>query len=73
MLLQCSIDCLKLAFMNYDDLIEFLARSATELVRDAEVMGAKDRGRMLDEAAELLSLGAGLLTKRTTIVHRRAA
>ena len=59
--------------MKHDDLIEFLARSATELVHDAEALDEEGRRRALDEAAELLFLGAGLLRRRETGALRKAA
>ena len=59
--------------MKHDDLIEFLASSAAELVRDSENMDSEHGRRNLDEAAELLSLGAGILARRSTVVLEKAA
>jgi|APSaa5957512535_1039671.scaffolds.fasta_scaffold1421250_1 hypothetical protein len=59
--------------MKHDDLLEFLASSATDLVRDSETMDAEQNRRNLDEAAELLSLGADILARRSAVVVRKAA
>jgi hypothetical protein len=59
--------------MKHDDLIEFLAISAAELLRSAETTDLAARGPMLDEASELLFLTSRLLARRTMVVLRRAA
>ena len=59
--------------MKHDDLLEFLASSAADLVRDSETMDPERNRRNLDEAAELLALGAGILARRSAVVLRKAA
>ena len=55
------------------DLIEFLAASAGELVSSAECKATVPAGQCLAEAAELLSLAAGLVRRRQTLLSRRAS
>lgn len=55
------------------DLIEFLADSASDLVRSASCNTSSGPGQQLTEAAELLSLAARLMLRHDVIRDRRVS
>lgn len=49
------------------ELVRFLADSADELLKKAETMESGTAGNMVDEAEEMLVLGASILNRRQAI------